>query len=187
VVVISGRAGEVERDALRLGAHAVLPKPLVLPDLSRAVGAEVATASAAAAHAVAAPAAAPATVAGACRTMLVVDDDAGVRDVLQEMLTANGYQSYAVGDGAAALRAVVMGSFDVILLDIDMPGLSGLETLVAIRALAPDTSVIMVSGTESEVVARNALDKGAFDYIMKPVDLQRLRSVVDAALTFKTR
>jgi len=68
-----------------------------------------------------------------------------------------------------------------------MPGLSGLETLVAIRALAPDTTVVMVSGTESEAVARTSLEKGAFDYVMKPVDVGRLTSVIDAALTFKTR
>lgn len=187
VVVISGRAAEVERDALRLGAHAVLPKPLVLPDLSRALGAEVVAAPVAAATGAAASVVSAPAVARTDPRILLVDDDAGVREMLQELMTATGCQTHAAADGAAALRAVVTTPCDVILLDIDMPGLSGLETLVAIRALVPDVPVVMVSGIESEEVARSALAKGAFDYIMKPIDVQRLTSVVDAALSFRTR
>jgi len=73
------------------------------------------------------------------------------------------------------------------LLDIDMPGLSGVDALVALRAVAPELVVIMVSGTVSQELARRALDNGAFDYVVKPVDLPRLAEVIETALLLKGR
>ena len=181
IVVVSGRAQEVGEEALARGAHAVLAKPIVLPDLQRALGVE--------APAAPPPPAAdgPPEVAAARASVLIVDDEEGIRTIFEEFLTAKGYRARSVTDGAAALRAVVTDAFDVMLLDIDMPGLSGVDALVALRAVVPDLTVIMVSGTVSQELARRALDNGAFDYVVKPVDLPRLAEVIDTALLLKGR
>ena len=182
IVVVTGRAQEVGEEALARGAHAVLGKPIVLPDLQRALGLEAPAASPPPTAAADAPAAA---VTGA--RVLIVDDDEGVRTIFEEFLAAKGYRTRSVPDGAAALRAVVTDAADVMLLDIDMPGLSGVDALVALRAVAPELIVIMVSGTVSQELARRALDNGAFDYVVKPVDLPRLAEVIETALLLKGR
>ena len=71
---------------------------------------------------------------------------------------------------------------DLILLDVDMPRLRGIETLLVIRELSPETKVIMISGKADEAEARRALALGAFDYITKAFDLAYLRQVIEAAL-----
>ena len=102
--------------------------------------------------------------------------------MLKDFVTELGYEGQLVADSAAALRALVQGAPDLVLLDILLPGLSGLEALPSIRALAPDVPVIMVSGTTDEERARQALARGAFDYIVKPVDLRYLAETVEVAL-----
>jgi YesN/AraC family two-component response regulator len=78
-----------------------------------------------------------------------------------------------------ALRLLGHGAPDAIFLDIDMPGLSGLDALPAIRALAPDAKVVMVSGIHDEAVAKQTLARGAFDYMVKPLDLTYLGRTLD--------
>jgi DNA-binding NtrC family response regulator len=119
--------------------------------------------------------------------VLIVDDDEGIRTMFEEFITAKGHRARSVTDGAAALRAVGSDTFDLMLLDIEMPGLSGVDALVALRAVAPELVVIMVSGTASQDLARRALDNGAFDFVVKPVDLPRLAEVIETALLLKGR
>ena len=115
-------------------------------------------------------------------TILIVDDEAEVRSVLTDVLVDEGYAVGSAVDGAAALKCVVEQRPDVVLLDVDMPRLRGVETLVALRELAPETSVVMMSGKADEGEARRALALGAFDYITKPFDLDYLREVLAAAV-----
>ena len=115
--------------------------------------------------------------------ILVVEDDAHTRAMLKDFVIQQGYQGQWVKDGAAALRALTQETPDLILLDILMPGLSGLEALPSIRALAPGVPVVMVSGTPDEALARETLAHGAFDYVVKPVDLHYLAQTVELALT----
>jgi len=75
---------------------------------------------------------------------------------------------------------------DVVLLDIEMPRLGGMEALTAIRAIAPQTAVIMVSGIDSVDLAREALVHGAFDYVRKPVDLEYLERSLDTAVQLRS-
>jgi len=92
----------------------------------------------------------------------------------------------SVNDAAAALRLLLREQPDVVLLDIDMPGLSGVDALPTIRALAPGAAVIMVSGTANTDIARRTLAHGAFDYVVKPVDLEYLARSLEAALAMKS-
>jgi len=178
VLVVTGVRDDALRGrALALGAAAVLPKPLDLASL----GAMIASATPLSVDAKAAvpDARRPAHV-------LVVDDDPQMREVLEEFLRAQGYTTSIAEDGLAALRAIIDETPDVVLLDITMPHLNGIEALAAIRAIAATTAVIMVSGTEQVETARRALSHGAFDYVKKPMDLGYLAGSIEAALLTRT-
>jgi len=184
IVVITGAADETIREqALAGGARVVLDKPVVFSDLLRALG------DAGAGHAVAPASTAPAAPVpepspGA--RVLVVDDDALVRDTIVDFLTMRGYRASIAPDGPSAIRALTGSVPDVILLDIDMPGLSGTDALPTIRALAPQTSVIMVSGSRDAETARRALTRGAFDYVVKPIDFAYLTKSLETALAMRS-
>jgi DNA-binding NtrC family response regulator len=123
---------------------------------------------------------APPTAALA-RRVLIVDDEADVRGLLEDFLTPKGYQVRSVADGVEALRAIREEAPDVVLLDVDMPRLGGIEVLAAVKSHAPDVKVIMISGKASLETAKKALAYGAFDYISKPFDMDHLSEVVAAA------
>jgi len=198
VVVVSANADDNMRtQAEALGAKAILDKPLDLAQLLAALGGDdraaapkVAAVEAPAASAVKAPAAsaakAPAKSAPVGppprrRSVLVVDDDPDVRGVLEEFLALKGYHVRVSPDGAAAVRELAGTAPGVVLLDIEMPGLSGVDALPTIKAMAPATAVIMVSGTMNVELAKRALAAGAFDYVTKPVDLPRLLESIETA------
>ena len=107
-------------------------------------------------------------------TLLVADDDPGLRESLQRTLTRAGYQVVLAPDGRAALERVQAGGLDLILSDLKMPGLTGIELLRAAKALAPDVDVILLTafGTIEEAV--NAMKDGAYDFITKPVRGEQL-------------
>jgi CheY-like chemotaxis protein len=180
VVVITGVTDAAAHARVsEMGAVAVLSKPVLLPELLIALRpSPTSTATAARTP--------PARESDAISLqILVVDDDAEVRTVFSDYLTLHGHQVQAVADAASALRVLAAAAPDVVLLDIDMPGLTGVESLPAIRALAPTTIVIMVSGTDDSEVATRALAKGAFDYVTKPVDFQYLRTALQAAAAMR--
>jgi len=114
--------------------------------------------------------------------ILIVDDNTDFCAIVDEALSPLGHAVRIADDAASALRLITQGAPDVVLLDIDLPGLSGIAALPAIHAIAPTARIIMVSGTNDEALARRALAAGAFDYLVKPVDLTRLAEVVDLAL-----
>lgn len=117
--------------------------------------------------------------------ILIVDDDPQICAVLEEFLAVKGYEARSVADGESALHAVSQEIPDVVLLDIVMPGMGGLEVLPAIRARAPATKVIMVSGRATLEEAKQTLVSGAFDYIVKPIDMTYLGRSVETALLWK--
>ena len=120
--------------------------------------------------------------AGDVVTVLIIDDDPHTGAMLKDFVTLQGYEGQWVADAAEALRALTQAPPDLVLLDILMPGLSGLEALPSIRALAPRVPVIMVSGASDEELGRQALLHGAFDYVVKPIDLGYLAQTVETAL-----
>ena len=100
--------------------------------------------------------------------VLVVDDEPGIRTALVRGLGAEGMEVEAVGDGHAALAAAVTGGFDVIVLDIILPGLSGYRVLERLRAAGVDTPVLLLSAKDGEFDQADGLDLGADGYLVKP-------------------
>jgi len=183
VVVMTVHPEDIRGQAVSLGAAAVLAAPFEMRELLNALRSETPPTGVRAqptGRFSTRPSATP--TPGRPRTVLIVEDDSYTGAMLKDFVTALGYEGQLVADSAAALRALVQGAPDLVLLDILLPGLSGLEALPSIRALAPDVPVIMVSGTTDEERARQALARGAFDYIVKPVDLRYLAETVEVAL-----
>jgi two-component system nitrogen regulation response regulator NtrX len=106
-------------------------------------------------------------------SILIVDDEAGVRGALGGVLRDEGYEVDAVGSGEACLEQVTRRPYDVILLDIWLPGLDGLATLERLRERRVDSQVIMISGHASVESAVRATKLGAFDFIEKPLALEK--------------
>jgi two-component system response regulator AtoC len=100
--------------------------------------------------------------------ILVIDDDHALRESLQLVLSAEGYDVAGAADGDAALREVERASFDVILCDLRMPGLGGMELLPQLVRRLPSTTVIMMSAYGTEEMALEAMKRGAYDYLAKP-------------------
>ena len=113
--------------------------------------------------------------------LLVADDDAAVRGVLSELLCAE-YECESVGSAEEALALLKSDGFQLVLSDLAMPGMSGLELIPRVRELSPDTLVIVVSGSQEIESAVEAMRAGAFDYLVKPFDLEHLRLTVRRAL-----
>ena len=114
--------------------------------------------------------------------ILVVDDEAPVREVLTEYFTTEGYAVEGAGSGAEALTVVRGGRADLVLLDVRMPGLDGVQVLRKIRELNEDVPVIMVTANEDVSLAKETLKLGAFDYVAKPFDFDYLDRAVAAGL-----
>ncbi len=115
-------------------------------------------------------------------TILVIDDEQGMRDFLAIMLKKQGHDVVAAGNGADALKAVNAEIFDLVISDIRMPGLDGMQALKAIKGASPDTAVIMMTAYATAETAVEAMKLGASDYLIKPFKLDELKLVVDNAL-----
>lgn len=118
--------------------------------------------------------------------ILVVDDEKSIRRTLREILEYESYKVEEAEDGPTALEKIQSGSYDVVLLDIKMPKMDGLEVLERAKMESPDTSFIMISGHGNIETAVEATKKGAFDYISKPPELNRLLITVRNALDKST-
>jgi DNA-binding NtrC family response regulator len=117
-------------------------------------------------------------------TVLLVDDDANVLATLRDLVLNFGYETRTATTGVAALAAVKAYPPDAVPLDIAMPGvMDGMKTLQVIKAQWPELPVIMVTANIDVSIGQTTLRDGAFDYVMKPVELGRLREVLTAALT----
>lgn len=113
--------------------------------------------------------------------VLVVDDDTTVNTMLSEVLSRQGYRTETACAAGQALEKYRGGSFDVVVSDVKMPGMSGTDLLREIRAIDQDTAVILVTGYADLASAREAVKSGAFDYVLKPFDLDELVREVAAA------
>src|SRR5918993_1711049 len=115
-------------------------------------------------------------------TILVVDDEPGVRSALGGVLRDEGYTVDAVDSGEACLERVVHGSYDVIVLDVWLPGIDGLITLQRLRERQIDAQVVMISGHGNIESAVRAIKMGAFDFVEKPLSLEKTVLVVRNAV-----
>jgi CheY-like chemotaxis protein len=114
--------------------------------------------------------------------VLLVDDDPRVIGLLRDYFAADGYEVELALHGGDALTLVQHEPPDVVLLDIEMPGLDGFEVLARLRAALPNVPVIVVTASTEATVATRALEGGAASFVTKPFDLARLGAAVRAAV-----
>jgi DNA-binding NtrC family response regulator len=111
--------------------------------------------------------------------ILFADDEAYLRDLMQMELPRMGHEVTVCPDGAAALKALEKGSYDAALLDLRMPGLTGIEVLGKIRQISPETQVVILTGHATVDTAVQALRLGAFDYLTKPCKWAELEVILN--------
>jgi DNA-binding NtrC family response regulator len=119
--------------------------------------------------------------------ILIVDDDESIRIGCAQTLTEEGYRAQSVGDGQSALVAIDKVSFDAIILDLKMPGISGIEVLKKIKESDPASIVIIITGYGTIDVAVEAMREGAYDFITKPFTPEALLKVVERAIDSRRR
>jgi two-component system nitrogen regulation response regulator NtrX len=117
--------------------------------------------------------------------VLIVDDESAIRESLQGVLEDEGYKTAAAASGEACLECLGRQSFDVVLLDVWLPGMDGLSTLEQIRALADPPEVVIISGHATIETAVRATKLGAFDFLEKPLSVDRTLTLVKHAVDAK--
>jgi len=117
--------------------------------------------------------------------ILIVDDEAGIRDSLAGILADEGYSASSVESGEACLDLLAKNAFDVVLLDIWLPGADGLDTLAKIRQLENPPEVIMISGHGTIETAVRATKLGAYDFLEKPLRMEKTLILVKNAIDAK--
>ncbi len=113
--------------------------------------------------------------------ILIVDDEVEITEILADLLSEE-YECIRAGSAEEALARLLEGEFQLVISDITMPGMSGLDMIPHVKEFAPDTVVVMISGMQTVESAIGALRLGAFDYLMKPFDLRQVEAVVKRAL-----
>jgi len=117
--------------------------------------------------------------------VLIVDDESMIRETLVEFLAAEGYEAIACATGEAALERAAAAKFDVVLCDINLPGCDGLDVLEGLQTSSPDSQVMLITAFASVETAIAAFQKGAFDYLIKPISLADLAVKLHRLLTYR--
>jgi putative nucleotidyltransferase with HDIG domain len=120
------------------------------------------------------------------KRLLVVDDEDSIRNALTRFLSTRGFEVENASSGAAALRILGRERFTLMLCDVRMPGMTGLDVLHKALADDPDLAVVMLTAVNDAVTATEALSGGAFDYLVKPVELHQLEGALERALHKRT-
>ncbi len=118
--------------------------------------------------------------------VMIVDDDAAVSNFLQRFLSKKSYQVVVANNGPEAIKLTKEESPQLVLLDIRMPEMNGIEVLQEIKKVNPGIGVIMITAVQEEEIAREAMKLGADDYICKPFDLQYLENSLLAKIALMT-
>jgi CheY-like chemotaxis protein len=114
--------------------------------------------------------------------ILVIDDEADIREALNDLLSSVGYEVSTAASGNVAVERAEREPFDLAITDLRMPGLSGVDTVAALRRIKPGLAVIVVSGYVSDESARRCREEGATRIMSKPFDIDDLLYVVEVAL-----
>jgi len=120
------------------------------------------------------------------RNILVVDDESVIREGMRRILEAEGYQAETSAGGRTALETIQEQDFDVVITDLKMPGMDGIEVLKTIKILQPEVPVIIITGYSTVASAVDAMKNGAFDYIAKPFSPELIIDKVQKAIDHKT-
>ena len=110
--------------------------------------------------------------------ILIVDDEVTVCDLLKDFLVLKGYDVYTASDSYTAINKVIKICPDLVLLDIVMPNISGIQLLKEIKKLNPKTKVIMITAVPDQGIITESIDLGAHDYIRKPMDLKHVENII---------
>ena len=155
------------REALREGAFGSLKKPLDFDEIFELI--EQATPNG--------------------ELILIVDDDENLCANMQDVLSGKGYRVSVAHDGNIAIEKAKRDNFDVMLIDLKLPALNGLETYLAIRDFRPNVVVIIITGYPQEMddLAQQALQENAYAYLKKPIDMDKLDSLLKQAREQKAR
>ncbi len=113
--------------------------------------------------------------------VLIADDEVEFLETLGTRMKLRGFEVATVNSGGAAIQAVKQDTPDVMVLDLKMPDLNGLEVLAKLKEDFPALEVIILTGHGSFEAGKEGMEKGAFDYIMKPVDLNQLIGKIEEA------
>ena len=113
--------------------------------------------------------------------LLLVDDEKGFVDIISKRMSKRNIDVTKAYSGTDALQALRKADFDVVVLDLKMEGMDGIEILKLFKKIVPDLAVIMLTGHGSEEAARDGINFGAFDYLTKPCDLEELVAKIKEA------
>src|SRR3954469_12662876 len=119
--------------------------------------------------------------------ILIADDEDSLRWVLEKGLRQAGYDVVSVKDGGAAIRAVEDEAFDLVFLDVRMPGMDGLTALGKMRERRPDAHVVVMTAHGTMETAIQAMQRGAYDYLAKPFDIDEVLLLAERALAARRR
>src|SRR6056297_1472779 len=119
--------------------------------------------------------------------LLIVDDEQGFVDVLTNRLSRRRIDVFKAYSGAQALQALRQNIFDVMVLDLKMEDMDGIEVLKIVRKMAPDLPVIILTGHGSRTAAEDGMTLGAFDYLTKPCELEELMEKISLARQAKNK
>ncbi len=114
--------------------------------------------------------------------ILIVDDDPNLRKTLSDILRAKGYEAFAAKDGGEGLAMIKDHIFDIVLIDLKLPDMSGLEVLVKVKADHPHMEAIILTGNATLDSAIEATNKGVFSYLQKPYEIDQLMLQVRHAI-----
>jgi two-component system response regulator PilR (NtrC family) len=117
--------------------------------------------------------------------ILVVDDDRGMREFLEIMLSREGYSVLSASGGKEALGLCRRNRFDLVITDLKMPGIDGIDIMKAVKEISPETMVILITAYASGETAVAAMNEGAYDYLEKDFSMEDLKSAVKGALSNK--
>ena len=112
------------------------------------------------------------------KRILIVEDDEEMRALLRDVIEEEGHKTDSVNNGSEAFRKLVKQSFDLIITDIRMPGLTGLDILPGMRKLHPEVPIIVITAFGSEEIQRKAIERGANAYLEKPIHFQKLTNLI---------
>lgn len=183
VIMLTGADSQaMENEARILGATDFIRKRVALDELVGALDRIAGQAAPASAQSAAASMGAQPVQAPSPADVLVVDDEELVRSLLQQYLTMKGYRVRLAQDGPSALQQVHQESPQMIILDMYMPGMNGLETLRELRKRHYGGGVVALTASQDEQLLKRTMDLGPVDVLAKPVDLERLDLVLQVGL-----
>ena len=111
--------------------------------------------------------------------ILIVDDDRGMGETLLDIMEEIGYDAEVAGDGFEAIEKARNGNFDVVLMDIKMPGMNGVQAFKEMRKILPEVNVVMMTAYAMEDLITEALQEGAYGVLYKPLEVEKVLNVVE--------